>query len=69
MWKRSQEREAKARDNAKDSGMIGQICPWKIGIQMFYSCEINHRKSMNLHKTTEWEKTLESLFLAEPCSP
>lgn len=37
IWKRLQEREAKGRDNAKDSGMTGQICSWKIGIQMFYN--------------------------------
>lgn len=35
MWRTPQEKEAKARGNAKDSGMTGEICPWKIGIQMF----------------------------------
>ena len=37
MWRTPQEREAKTRDNAKESGMTGEICPWKIGIQMFYT--------------------------------
>ena len=35
MWRTPQEKEAKARGNAKDSEMTGEICPWKIGIQMF----------------------------------